>query len=189
MQGAFLISLSKHGVAVSTCKKFFGDVGINSKPVSFNVDENVNEGVINFSYEFNNDKVAETYFDYTVTINSGDAVSVSVNGEVISKGVDTADKLKKSNQFADGLNLFSYVSEFYKGPVLDPKPISFGRSANQTNGSVSLNAEFGQIPEVKVSGLESISYTISATPSLRVFDSQSRINGNGIYSHMILTNY
>lgn len=180
-------SLDKYGAALLNYQRSFNRNDLNPVPLSYEVNEDPFETVIDFSYQFNNDNSPETYFDYTVTVNSGDSIGASIQGNIISRGGDSKAKLNKSLAFSSGVGLFSLTSELYNEfypsytlAPLNPNPLSSGRSIDEVNGVVGLSAEFGN--GVIVSGLQSISYTLSFVPELKKFDSQARINGNGIYS-------
>jgi hypothetical protein len=105
-------SLDKYGAALLNYQRSFNRTDLNPTPLSFSVDEDPFESTINFSYQFDNDSSPETYFDYTVSVNSGDSVSASIQGNIISRGGDSLTKLNKSLAFSSGLNLYSLARDF-----------------------------------------------------------------------------
>lgn len=180
-------SLDKYGAALLNYQRSFNRNDLNPTPLSYEVNEDPFESVIDFAYQFNNDNSPETYFDYTVTVNSGDSITASIQGNVISRGGDSKTKLNKSLAFSSGVDLYSLTRDFYNEfypnysvSPLNPNPLSSGLSKDEVNGVVGLSAEFGNA--VVISGLQSITYTLSFSPQLRKFDSQPRINGQGLYS-------
>jgi hypothetical protein len=180
-------SLDKYGAALLNYQRSFNKNNLNPKPLSFNVNEDELNSSIEFSYIFDNDPSPETYFDYTVTVNSGDGINASIQGNVISRGGDSLSKLQKSLAYSSGIDLYNITKDFYNefypnysnGP-LDNRPISSGKSIDQVNGVISLNAEFNNFEQI--SGLQSFDYSLSFQPKLRKFDSQAKIDGQGIYS-------
>lgn len=180
-------SLDKYGAALLNYQRSFNRNDLNPIPLSYEVNEDPFETTIDFAYQFNNDNSPETYFDYTVTVNSGDSIGTSIQGNIISRGGDSLSKLNKSLTFSSGIDLYSLTRDFYnefypnyQSSPLNNKPLSSGRSIDEVNGIVGLSAEFGN--GISVSGLDSINYSISFAPQLKKFDSQARINGQGIYS-------
>jgi hypothetical protein len=180
-------SLDKYGAALLNYRRSFGQNSLNPTPISYNVSEDQLKSLIEFSYTFDNDCSAETYFDYTVSVNSGDNITVSVDGIIKSRGGDAKSKLEKSLSYSSGIDLYSiakdFYNEFYPNYIRSPLNgnfVSSGRNIDEFNGTVALNAEFNSLESI--SGLQSIDYTLSFQPRLRKFDSQSRIKGNGIFS-------
>ncbi len=180
-------SLDKYGAALLNYQRSFGRVDLNPAPLSYNVEEDPFSSTINFNYLFDNDSSPETYFDYTVSVNSGDNINASIQGNIISRGGDAKIKLQKSLVFASGIDLYGVTSDFYNEfyprysvAPLNNKPITSGKSIDEFNGIVGLNAEFGN--GVVVTGLESFNYSMNFIPRLTKFDSQARIDGMGVYS-------
>ena len=180
-------SLDKYGAALLNYQRSFGGSDLNPIPLSYNIEEDSSETVINFSYQFDNDSSPETYFDYTVSAFSGDSVGVSIEGDIISRGGSIKEKLEKSLAFT-GANLFglsqSFYNSFYPQSTLAPlnnKPLVSGRVIDQVNGTIKLNAEFGN--SKIINGLDSINYTISFSPALQKLDFKPRVTAqNGLYS-------
>lgn len=180
-------SLDKYGAALLNYQRSFNRNDLNPIPLSYEINEDPLETTINFSYQFNNDSSPETYFDYTVSANSGDSIGASIQGNIISRGGDAKTKLNKSLAFGSGINLYSLTRDFYNEfypnysvAPLNPNPLSSGRSVDEVNGIIGLSAEFGN--QTYVRGLQSFNFSLSFTPQLTKFDSQTRIDGQGIYS-------
>jgi len=180
-------SLNKYGAALLNYQRSFSRNDLNPIPLSFNIDEDPFNSTINFNYAFNNDNSPETYFDYTVSVSSGDNIGASIQGNIISRGGDSKIKLQKGLAFSSGVDLYGITRDFYNDfypnyliAPLNSKPLSSGISIDEFNGIVGLSAEFGN--DVIVSGLDSFNYAIQFTPQLTKFDSKARVNGGGIHS-------
>lgn len=179
--------LDKYATALYSYNNIFGKKDLNPIPLSFSVNEDELESKIDFSYQFDNDPNPETYFDYTVTLSSGDSISVSLGGDIISRGGSTKSKLEKSLLYASQIKPFEIANEFYKKfypnfslAPLNSNLITSAKQVNERNGNVRVSFEFGN--SVFLNGFESIDYNISISPQLRKFDSQIKIGGSGIYS-------
>lgn len=181
-------NLDKYAVALRNYNRIFNRSDLNPNPISHQINEDALEATVEFSYTYDNDNSPESYFDYTVSLTSGESIGASIEGNVISRGGDLATRLQKSINFAKTLNLYNLTTEFYNqfypnyaSFPLNPKPISSGIGINEYEGTVSLNAEFDNKEQV-LNGLDAFEYSIQIRPSLIRFDAKPKLDGIGDYS-------
>lgn len=181
-------TFSTSGAALFLYSGAFQRTDLNPIPLSRSIDEDSSNALLSFSYVYNNDNTPETYFDYSVSVASGAAIGVIVQGDIISRGGDVKTKMAKNKAFAGGLNLYQLAVPFYNSFYpnsalypLNPRPITSGMAINETLGTISLNAEFGN-RTVYSPLLDHFDFTIDFTPSVERFDFQPVLDGQGLYS-------
>lgn len=176
------------GAALKLYSNAFNQTDLNPTPLSNSVEELPYDARINFSYDFDTNNLPTTYLDYTVSLTSGDAIGVSIEGEVISRGGDIKTKLAAKKAFASGLNLYQTVIPFYNTfypyaatAPLNPRPISSGINISEYQGTLSVNAEFTNQDQVSTL-LDSFDYTLQFVPSITKVDFKQTLNGLGAVS-------
>lgn len=180
-------NLNKPATAALSYQKLFNKTDLNINPISNQVTEDVCNTRIEFTYVYDNDNSPDPYFDYSVTIASGDAFSASINGTIVARG-DLKTKLIKSKNYAKTVNLYNLVLPFYQGSYananlypLNPRPISSGISITESNGQISLNAEFNNADQIDAT-LDTFNYTLSFLPARNRIDAQPIVGGVGTFS-------
>lgn len=176
------------GAALKTYNNVFNLNDLNPIPLSNTIEELPYDARLTFSYDFDTNNLPTTYLDYTVSLSSGDNITVAVEGEVISRGGDIKTKLAAKKAFASGLNLYQTVLPFYNTfypyaatAPLNPRPISSGINISEYQGTLSVNAQFTNQDQVS-SLLDSFDYTIEFTPSVTKVDFKQTVNGLGAVS-------
>jgi len=182
--------LDKVAIAAKQYKDVFGMSDLNPIPLTQSFSEDPFNGRINFNYVFNNENVPEITFDYQVSLSTelnGNIVA-SIEGTVRVRGGSVSEKLAKALAYADTINLFNLVLPFYNEfdassllAPLNPIPITNGKSINQSNGTVALNATYDN-KDRKNSIFDEFSFTINFIPAVVKVDSQPKLDGYGNYS-------
>lgn len=181
-------SLDTTATAALAYYQNFGETDLNPVPLSSEIEEDAYTATLNFAYAFDNNQKPTTYFDYTVTLNSGDEITASIAGNVVTVGHDLKTKLALSKAFIPTINLYALTIPFYNNfsaysdiAPLNPKPITSGISITESDAQISLNAEFTNRDSTS-SCLDVFDYTLNFQPSFNRIDSRPRLNGSGIYS-------
>lgn len=181
-------ALDKFAIALRAYNDIFNLSDLNPIALRQEINEDAYESKILFNYSFDNSNLPESYFDYTVNLNSGDGISVSIGGQIVSRGGDAAIKFQKSKAFADTVSLYNLAAQYYSGFYpnasaypLNPKASSSGISFNEYRGEVSLNAVFNDFEQVQ-NGLDSFDYAIKFVPQMVKFNVQEILNGGGSHS-------
>lgn len=173
------------GAALFAYSGAFGLTDLNPYALTQSITEDPNDTAISFSYEFDNNSLAPTYFDYSVGLSSGSILSVNVNGEIVARGGTSKQKLQRAKEFAKSIDLYQTVLPFYlqfypegnQNP-LNPRPVSSGISVNESKGSVQLNAEFNAFEQFS-SDLISFDYSIDLSPSSQQIAFTQTLDGYG----------
>lgn len=184
---AAFTNLDKYAVVTKDYKRMFGYNDLNPIPLAESFSENPYEATLDFEYTYDNNSQPETYFDYQVSFSSGDEITASIQGNIISRGGDRKIKLAKSLSYLPQVNLYELTNELYavfadnpNREPLNPFPVSSGISINEILGTVGLSAAFNCRQQQP--GLEYFNYSMSFSPSVLKFDAKSKLNGNGDYS-------
>lgn len=179
---------SPSGAALFLYSGIFQRTDLNPIPLSQSIDEDPYNAQLAFSYVYDNQSVPETYFDYSVSVASGSAIGVTINGEVITRGGDVKSKIAKNKAFAGGLNLYQIAVPFYNSFYpnsaqfpLNPRPLTSGIAVSESLGTVAVNAEFGNAT-VYSTLLDHFDFTLDFQPSVERFDFQPCLDGQGLYS-------
>ena len=180
-------SLDKYGTALLVYEKVFKKKDLNPYYLTSNVTEDIPNSNIKFAYKYDNSNLPPVYFDYSVTLTSGESISASIQGNVVSRSGDINTRTRTAIDFSTGINLYQLAADQYRDYYSDyaKYPLSFyntslSKSIDEFNGTVSLSAEFNN--NLYISGLKKIEKTVSFLPQLRKFDSQPIITGLGTYS-------
>lgn len=173
--------INPFGVASNAYQSLFGENDLNPNILSQNINEDTYSAIINFNYIYNNDNSPDVIFDYNVRLNSGETITAQIDGTVIARGGDLTTRFIKAQQYAATIDLYNLTVPFYNtfypysfSFPLNPKPISSGVSYAPSEGTVSLNAVFGNQNQVS-NGLDSFDYTITFQPSLEKLDSKPKL--------------
>lgn len=181
--------LDKVATAAVSYNYLFNRTDLNPTPITQAFTEDPYLAKIDFDYTFNNDNSPDVSFDYTVSLSVGvnGQITASIQGTVRARGGTLASKLARTVAYADTVNLYNLVLPFYNTfdassvAPLNPVPTTNGRSINQSDGTVALNATYTN--QEKVSDvLDKFDYTISFVKSLIKVDSKPILGGLGNYS-------
>ena len=142
--------LDKTAVAATAYQQTFGMTDRNPLPISQSFTEDPFLTRIEFAYVFNNDNSPPIVFDYTVDLSTATngAITAVIQGTIRVRAGNLADRLVQAQAYADTVNLYNLVLPFYTPfdvssiAPLNPVPITNGRSINQSDGTVQLNATF-----------------------------------------------
>lgn len=185
--------LDKTAIAVKQYKDIFGMSDLNPIPLAQSFTEDAFGTKINFQYAYNNDNSPPLVFDYNVSLSTeiNGNINASIDGTVRARGGYLADKLSRSISYANTINLYNLILPFYNSfdissiAPLNPIPLTSGKSINQSNGTVQLNATFNN-KEQKSQILDEFNYSMNFTPSVVKVDSKPKLNGQGNYSSVNL---
>ena len=176
------------GAALKIYSEALGLTDLNPIPLSNSIEELPYDARINFSYDFDTNNLPTTYFDYTVSLTSGDTIGVSIEGDIVSRGGDTKSKLAAKLAFVSGLDLYQISVPFYNTfypyaaqAPLNPRPVSSGINVSTYQGTVSVNAQFTNQEQVS-SILDSFDYELGFIPSVEKIDFRQTLNGQGAVS-------
>lgn len=188
IRGAFS-RLDKVAIAYKVYQQTFGMIDLNPVPLTQSYNEDPFTTKIDFDYTFNNDNSPAIYFDYAVDLSTAlnGNITASIQGDVRVRGGGLAQKLTQALAYADTIDLYSLVLPFYSpfdvssSVPLNPVPITSGRSINQSDGTVGLNATFSN--QNKVSAiLDEFNFTLEFNPQVTKVDSRPKLDGLGAYS-------
>lgn len=176
------------GAALKIYNDIFNLNDLNPVPLSNTIEELPYDARLNFSYHFDTSNLPITYFDYTVSLTSGDNIVVTIDGEVVSRGGDIKNKIAAKKTFVSGLNLYQMVVPFYNTfypyyatSPLNPRPISSGISISEYQGTVSVNAQFTNQEQIS-SCLDTFNYIIAFSPAVGKIDFKQTVGGLGAVS-------
>lgn len=181
--------LDKVATAAVSYKYTFDRSDLNPIPLTQSFNEDPFLARIDFSYTFNNDNTPEISFDYTVALSVGvnGLITTSIIGTIRARGGTLASKLARTQGYADTVNLYSLVLPYYNNfdassiVPLNPVPTSNGRSINQSDGTVQLNATYTN--QEKVSDiLDKFDYSLNFLKATVKVDSKPILEGYGSYS-------
>lgn len=182
--------INKTAIAAKQYKDIFNMTDLNPIPLVQSFTEDPFETRINFNYVFDNDNSPALSFDYTVGLETAlnGNITANIDGTVRARGGVLSDKLSRSLAHANTINLYNLVLPFYNAfdisaPIapLNPVPITSGRSINQSNGTVELNATFNN--EQKSSNiLDQFDFVMNFQPSVVKVDFQPILEGQGAYA-------
>lgn len=181
--------LDKTAIAADMYRDTFGMMDLNPTPLTQAFTEDPFLTRIDFSYTYDNDNSPDVVFDYSVDLSTATngAITATIQGTVRVRGGNLSDKLVRAQAYADTLSLCNLVLPFY-APFdvssivpLNPVPLTSGRSINQSDGTVGLNATFtNQAKPTNV--LDQFAYTLNFLKATEKVDAQPVINGLGTYS-------
>ncbi len=176
-------TISPLAVATFSYKNLFNETDLNPNVLSQSVTEDVYTATIDFSYIYNNDNSPDLVFDYDIKLNSGNNITAQINGNIIARGGDLTSRFNKAQAYAQTIDLYKLTVPFYNSfypyasvAPLNPKPISSGTSYTPSEGTVSLNAVFGNQDQVD-NALDSFLYTINIIPSINKIDTKPKLDG------------
>ncbi len=181
-------SFSPIGVASQAADIIFQNTKLNATPVTFAVNEDLFNGKINFSYQFNDDNADNIIFDFTVTMSQayGSRNIISLNGQISARKGDVqarSDAVKDFLGTLDADSLFIKVLPFFVGQnlgTLNPYPITQSYSLNPNDGTASVNIEFDD--STVYPGLNRFDGSISVTAPVTQLDIQPILDGAGALS-------
>lgn len=180
-------SFSPYATALSAYNKLFSRTDLNSFALTSGVRENPINGNLSFSISFDNDPAPDVIFDYTTQIQSGNKITVNIEGQIRARG-PLKDRFEKVSAYASSINLYGLANEHYTEfyPLagtypLNTKALSSGKSENQYNGTIGLRASFDNSEKID-DRLEYVDYTISFIPATEKFDMQACVGSTGTYS-------
>lgn len=181
--------LDKVAIAAKTYNDVFGMNDLNPVPLTQAFTEDPFETRINFSYSFNNDNSPNISFDYTVDLSVGTNGSITANiqGTIRVRRGNISERLAQAIAYADTIDLYNLVLSFYANfdassiAPLNPVAVTSGRSINQSDGTVQLNAAYTN--ETKASNiLDRFQYVLNFLKATKKIDSKPTLNGLGTYS-------
>lgn len=180
-----LNTFSPYYVAVNGYKDIFNRTDLNPTPVNYNIEEQPYQGVITFNYQYNNDNNDNVFFDYDVTINSGDGpVQVSLAGTILAKQGDIASRISKVNAYVSGLSFYNTVLPFYNGlnqlAPLNPNPITYSYEVNNFDAVATVRAVYDNTTQIN--GFNKLNYSLEFRPSIPRLDVKPILNGQGALS-------
>lgn len=158
---------------------------LNPVPLQQTIQEDPYNTVLTFSYAYDNNNLPDVYYDYTVSIASGDTIAVSVDGQVIGRGGDVKTRLQRCKDYAQTINFYQLITPFVadfgvNASTLNPNPLSKNVSIDESKGTLSIGATFGQ--QAFSNPLEFIDYTIEVRPAVQRVNYQPQLNQLGIYT-------
>lgn len=191
---AMFTRLDKLGTATFSYSGLYpGLTDLNPTPVTQSVTEDAFNAVVAFSYTFNNDNSPPVYFDYDVSLESGQNITASIQGRVIARTGDLVSRFAQAQQYAATQNLYNLVVPFYQTfyPYasqfpLNPIPVTSGMSLSPSDGTVALNASFNN--DTQISPLiDQFEYSIQFQPAVEHIDIKPVVTtlfnpANGVYS-------
>ena len=182
--------IDKVAIAAKQYKDVFGMSDLNPIPLTKNFTEDPQNARIDFGYTFNNDNRPEITFDYNVSLSTAlnGNISASINGIIRVRGGTLQEKLVKASGYANTVNLYNLILPYYNSfdtsavlAPLNPIPLTNGRSVNQSNGTIELNASYDN-KDRKNAIFDEFNFTLNFEPSVMKVDSQPKLDGYGSYS-------
>lgn len=182
--------INKTAIAAKQYKDIFNMSDLNPIPLTQSFSEDPFETRINFNYSYNNDNTPPLSFDYTVGLETAlnGNITANIDGTIRARGGVLSDKLSRSLVYADTINLYNLILPFYNNfdisaslAPLNPVPLTSGKSINQSNGTVALNATFNNKQKVSTI-LDEFNFVMNFQPSVVKVDSQPVLDGQFIYS-------
>ena len=181
--------LDKVATAAVSYNYTFNRTDLNPIPLTQSFNEDPFLARIDFSYTFNNDNTPEISFDYTVALSVGvnGAITANIAGTIRARGGTLASKLNRTQAYANTINLYNLVLPYYNNfdassiATLNPVATSNGRSINQSDGTVQLNATYTNQEKVS-DALDKFDFTLVFNKAVVKVDSKAILNGLGSYS-------
>jgi hypothetical protein len=176
-------------IATNSYSNLFGEVDLNPIPLKQEIVEDSFNTKIDFSYIYDNSNYPQTYFDYSVDMDTSvnGLINANIQGTIYSRGTNLLDKLQRCINYSQSVNLYNLVLTFYNNfdtssiVPLNKIPISSGQDVNYSEGNVSLRASFNnQIKESDI--LDRFNFVINFIPRVYRVDSQPKLDGYGSYS-------
>jgi len=167
---------------------------LNPIPLTQSFSEDAFQSKISFNYSYNNDNSPPIVFDYNVALSTAinGNIDASIDGTIKVRGGTLSSKLSQALSYANTVNLYNLVVPFYNAfdisatiVPLNPIPLSSGKSINQSNGSVALNATFSNRQKISAV-LDEFNFSLSFAPSIVKVDSKPILDGQGGYSSVSL---
>ena len=178
--------------------------GLNKNPINFSINENWQAKSLTVSATYDDDDITPSgmtiggtlypmYFDYSTSFDF-DAMTnttiVSIDGSLISKSQMLYQKNKQIEVFLDNTEitgfLYQKTMEIYKPLVqggnaitLNPFPENVTIDKNINEGTLSLSASFND--RDWFGNFKDVSYDVSISPSLPVYEPTPSFNDNGYY--------
>lgn len=189
-------NLNKLAIAAKAYQSAFQRVDLNPNPISQSYNEDPFTATIGFNYSYDNSDLPSVWFDYTVDLNVGTngLIEASIQGIVKSRVGGLAQRFAATQAYASTVSLFNLIQQYYysfdtsSSTPLNPIPITNGKTLNQSDGTVGLNATFTNATNPNSSILRSFDATINITPSRAQMDAQPILEGLGNYS-LVNLNY
>ncbi len=181
--------LDKVAIVTKAYQYAFNKTDLNPIPLTQTFNEEAQSARIEFDYVFNNDNSPEISFDYAVncSVGTNGAITAAIQGLIRVRGDTLPNKLIRAQAYANTVDLYALTLPFYNAfdassiAPLNPVPISDGRSVNQSDGTVQLNATYTN--QTKVSSLlDRFDYTLIFGKAIKKVDSKPTVNGLGVYS-------
>ena len=186
--------IDKTAVAAKQYQDIFGMTDLNPIPLTQSFSEDAFQSKISFNYSYNNDNSPPIVFDYNVALSTAinGNIDASIDGTIKVRGGTLSSKLSQALSYANTVNLYNLVVPFYNAfdisatiVPLNPIPLSSGKSINQSNGSVALNATFSNRQKISAV-LDEFNFSLSFAPSIVKVDSKPILDGQGGYSSVSL---
>ena len=182
---------SPYGAASNAYSGLMQEQDLNPYPLTQKIREDIYNTIISFNYEYDNDPSPQEIYDYTVTLSSGNDIQATVDGEIKVRGGDILQKYTNAVNYAGTVNLYQLVVPFYNAfypyalvgnggtnamsHPLSPTPVSSGMRISQTDGTVSLFANFTNRDRYSPL-LDSFVYTISISPPVERLDFKAEVD-------------
>lgn len=181
--------LDKTAIAAKAYRDIFAMTDLNPIPLTQSFVEDPFTTKIDFAYSFDNDNSPQVNFEYGVDCSTAlnGLIVASIQGTVRARGGNLADKLTRTIAYADSIDLYGLVLPFYNTfdisslAPLGAIPNVSGRSLNQSDGTVDLNATYDNTRRTTIV-LDEFTYTIQFVPSVEKIDDKPALNGLGNYS-------
>lgn len=179
------------GAASNAYSQLMQEKDLNPYPLTQKINEDIYNTVISFDYSYDNDPSPQEIFDYNVTINSGNNIQVSIEGDIKVRGGDILQKYTNAVNYAGKINLYQLVVPFYnsfypyalvgnggnnvQAHPLSQTPVSSGMRISQTDGTVSLFANFTNRDRLSPY-LDTFLYTINIVPPVEKLDFKPEVD-------------
>jgi hypothetical protein len=187
-----LQNINLFNLALTRFKELTGLNYLNPDPENFSITEDRINNSLNFNYTFTNDPY-DVKSDISYQMNYDrikDITTITINGTLTARGPQKDKKIKLESAY-NSLNLFNLANNFFnrnaesKTLNLNSNPINSTVTYNQyedTIISLSFSTEYSNQFE-EVPGLKRFEYTLSATPSIDVYNPIQFLNGdNGVFN-------
>ncbi len=179
--------------ALNQYKKITNLTDLNSIPLSKGVSEETTIQNISFSYLWDNNKLALTYFEYKIAFSfdfETDIITAAIDG-VIRSREPIEIRFSRVLALANQIDLYSIIIPFYYEYVnlvapylnifpLNPAYSSKRKTINEFEAVISLGATFDN-SNILPAGLRSFDYSVNVSPAIRKYNAEPILNGQGQY--------
>lgn len=143
---------------------------LNIDYLSDEVNETNNAGSIEFSRVYDSDPTPTVAFDYVITKNKkylDDITTISLQGTIRGRG-SLKTRWERVQNYMNGLEIYPLVTGFFPNIVLNPNALSYTIEENSSIGEINISVSYND-REIAPPGFDDYQYTISVTPSLRIY--------------------